>query len=67
VMIISSAFHMRRVRWVFEELFTDAGIEVLFHGASAMEYDSSNGWKNEEGLIMANNEMVKLFYYLLKY
>jgi len=67
VMIISSAFHMRRVRWVFEELFTDAGIEVLFHGASAMEYDSGNWWKNEEGLIMANNEMVKLFYYLLKY
>jgi uncharacterized SAM-binding protein YcdF (DUF218 family) len=67
VMIISSAFHMRRVRWVFEDLFEEAGIEVLFHGASSKDYDSSNWWKNEEGLIMANNEMVKLIYYLIKY
>lgn len=67
VMIISSAFHMRRVRWVFEDLFEEAGIEVLFHGASSKDYDSSNWWKNEEGLIMANNELVKLIYYLIKY
>lgn len=67
VTVISSLFHLRRVRWVFEEKFEDAGIKVHFYGAANNEYNSSNWWKNEEGLIMANNEIVKLFYYALKY
>jgi uncharacterized SAM-binding protein YcdF (DUF218 family) len=67
ITVISSAFHLRRVRWVFEEKFEDAGIKVNFHAAASMEYDQTNWWKNEEGLIMTNNEIVKLFYYLLKY
>jgi uncharacterized SAM-binding protein YcdF (DUF218 family) len=67
VTVISSSFHLRRVRWVFEEKFESAGIRVHFHGATAIEYDESNWWQNEEGLIMTNNEIVKLFYYLIKY
>lgn len=67
ITVISSEFHLRRVRWVFQEKFEKAGIQILFHGADSMEYDASNWWKNEEGLIMANNELVKLFYYFLKY
>jgi uncharacterized SAM-binding protein YcdF (DUF218 family) len=67
ITVISSAFHMRRVRWVFEDKFEDAGIKVNFHGATSVEYNQTNWWKNEEGLIMTNNELVKLFYYLIKY
>jgi uncharacterized SAM-binding protein YcdF (DUF218 family) len=67
ITVISSAFHMRRVRRVFEDKFEDAGIKVNFHGATSVEYNQSNWWKNEEGLIMTNNELVKLFYYFLKY
>lgn len=67
ITVISSAFHMRRVRMVFEDKFEDAGISINFHGATAIDYDDHNWWQNEEGLIMANNEIVKLFYYLFKY
>ncbi len=67
ITIISSAFHLRRVRWVFEEKFEDAGINVNFHGATAIEYDQTNWWHNEEGMIMVNNELVKLLYYFIKY
>lgn len=67
ITIVSSAFHLRRVRWVFEEKFEQAGIEINFHGVNAEEYDRDNWWHNEEGLIMANNELVKLFYYAVKY
>jgi uncharacterized SAM-binding protein YcdF (DUF218 family) len=67
ITIISSSFHMRRVRWVFEEKFEEAGIQIVFHGAAAVDYDQNNWWQNEEGLIMANNEFVKLLYYLVKY
>ncbi len=67
ITILSSAFHLRRVRWVFEDKFEDAGIKVNFHGATAIEYDQTNWWKNEEGMIMVNNELIKLLYYFIKY
>lgn len=67
ITVISSAFHMRRVRMVFEDKFEEAGIRVNFHGATAVDYTDDNWWHSEEGLIMTNNELVKLFYYIVKY
>ena len=67
ITVISSAFHMRRVRMVFEDKFEDAGIRINFHGATAIDYNDHNWWKSEEGLIMTNNELVKLVYYIFKY
>jgi uncharacterized SAM-binding protein YcdF (DUF218 family) len=67
ITVISSAFHMRRVRMVFEDKFEEAGIEINFHGAAPLDYSTFNWWENEEGLIMTNNELVKIFYYALKY
>ena len=67
ITVISSAFHMRRVRMVFEDKFQDAGIKINFHGAAPIEYNELNWWQNEEGLIMTNNELVKIFYYAIKY
>ena len=67
ITVISSAFHMRRVRMVFEDKFEEAGITINFHGAAPIEYNELNWWQNEEGLIMTNNELVKIFYYSIKY
>ena len=67
ITVISSAFHMRRVRMVFEDKFEEAGIKINFHGAAPIEYNELNWWQNEEGLIMTNIELVKIFYYAIKY
>lgn len=67
VMIVSNRFHLRRVRFVFKERFNKAGITLLLHGAPASSFDESTWWTSEEGLIMLNNEYVKLAYYHLKY
>ncbi len=67
ITVISSALHLRRVRRVFEDKFKEAGISICFHGASASDYTPDNWWSSEEGLIMANNECVKLLYYWMKY
>jgi len=67
ITLISSAFHMRRVRMVFEEKFEDEGIRINFHGARPIDYSELNWWNEEEGLIMTNNELVKIFYYAIKY
>lgn len=67
VMVISSCFHLRRIGRVFRKPFHEAGITVLLHGAPSSVYDETRWWAHEEGLIMVNNEYVKLVYYLLKY
>lgn len=67
VMVISSCFHLRRIGKVFRKPFRKAGITVLLHGAPSSIYDEQRWWQYEEGLIMVNNEYVKLGYYLLKY
>jgi hypothetical protein len=40
---------------------------VLLHGAPASSFQESSWWTSEEGLIMLNNEYVKLAYYHIKY
>ncbi len=67
VMILSSKFHTRRVNNVFRSLLEDAGVKVLIRGAPSSLYDESLWWESESGLIMVNNEYVKLGYYFLKY
>jgi hypothetical protein len=52
---------------VFRSLLEDAGIQVLIRGAPSSLYDESLWWESETGLIMVNNEYVKLGYYFLKY
>ena len=67
VMILSSKFHTRRVNNVFRPLLEEAGIKVLVRGAPSSLYDESLWWESESGLIMVNNEYVKLGYYFIKY
>lgn len=67
ITLVSSSFHLRRMRWVFEEKFRIKGITTYFHGAVDSEFDKNNWWKNESSLITCNNEYVKLVYYLFKY
>lgn len=67
VMIISSRFHLRRVGFVFKDRFRKEGITVLLHGAPCSTFQEETWWKSEEGLIMLNNEYVKLAYYRLKF
>ena len=67
IMIISDKFHLRRVRMVFEDKFVEDGIEVVFCGAPNSHYKEDAWWQSEIGLIMVNNEYVKLLYYKMKY
>ncbi|NNE55784.1 MAG: YdcF family protein [Flavobacteriales bacterium] len=67
ITIVSSRFHTRRVRNVFESLFDHGTTVPVFSGAPSTRYDESEWWKSEEGLIMVNNEYMKLLYYLFKY
>jgi uncharacterized SAM-binding protein YcdF (DUF218 family) len=65
IIVVTTEFHTRRVKGVFAKAFADSGVTVLVHGASSMRYDAKRWWDSEEGLIMVNNEYMKLLYYAL--
>lgn len=67
ITVISSTYHLRRVKWTFDKAFESSGIEVRYFGATSEEFQAESWWKSESGLVTTNNEYIKLMYYLLKY
>ncbi len=65
--IVSTQFHTRRIRRVFDKKFAGSGIEVFIFGANATAYSEETWWDNEYGLISLNNEYIKIVYYWLKH
>lgn len=67
ITVVTTEFHLRRVKRVFRKQLNGRAITVLARGARSRSYDSERWWESEEGLLMVNNEYVKLFYYWVKY
>jgi uncharacterized SAM-binding protein YcdF (DUF218 family) len=67
IILVSDKFHTHRIKNVFEEKFEDADIQVIYSGAPSSRYKESEWWRAEAGLIMVNNEYIKLGYYWWKY
>lgn len=67
ITILSSKFHTRRVRSVFRKVFENSEVDLYFAGAPPLTYDIDSWWKEESGLLMVNNELVKTLYYFLVY
>jgi len=67
IMVVSDKFHTNRIDYAFRNVFEDAGIQLVLRGCPSTAYSESNWWANEEGLIMVNNEYIKLLYYYIKH
>ena len=67
VLVVTTEFHTRRVGNVFREAIEPSGITVLVRAAPSVRYNPARWWEKEDGLLMVNNEYVKLVYYLWKY
>lgn len=67
IMVVSDKFHTNRIDYAFRDVFEDAGIQLILRGCPSTVYSESNWWANEEGLIMVNNEYIKLMYYYIKH
>ncbi|MFZ5552079.1 MAG: YdcF family protein [Bacteroidota bacterium] len=61
--IVSSKFHLRRIRKEVDKVFDEEKYSVILHGAPATNYNEEEWWKYEQGLIAVNNEYMKLFWY----
>ena len=65
VMVVTTEFHTRRTGQVFRKALRGAGVTVIVRAASSSHYDADRWWDSEQGLLMVNNEYVKLLYYAL--
>jgi uncharacterized SAM-binding protein YcdF (DUF218 family) len=67
IIVLSDRFHTARMQYAFRKQFEAAGIELCIAGAPSISYNESKWWAKENGLIMVNNEYIKLIYYWITY
>lgn len=67
VIVVTSAFHTRRARWIVAKELAGSGAALQMAAAPEWEFDETNWWQEEQGLISLTNEYIKLGYYLVKY
>ena len=67
ILITTDLSHTRRARWIFRKELQGTAVQVHVHAITPTEYNLSNWWKHEEGVIAFQNEILKSFYYHLKY
>ena len=65
--LVTTDFHTRRVKNVFERRFEGSGITVLVKAAPSSDYEVDEWFRTEQGLLMVNNEYVKTLYYAITY
>ncbi len=67
IILVTSAFHTRRARWIFQKTFAGLPVTLEMAAAPHIGFDQTDWWKNETGLITLTNEYIKLVYYFFKY
>jgi uncharacterized SAM-binding protein YcdF (DUF218 family) len=67
ITVISNDYHIRRVRRTFDKAFEGSNIVLRYHGAKSDDFDPDAWWKKESGLVLTNNEYIKLMYYFIKH
>jgi hypothetical protein len=55
------------MQFAFRKRFEQAGIALCIAGAPSTTYNEKLWWAKENGLIMVNNEYIKLLYYWITY
>ena len=67
VILATDLFHSRRVRWLFRKELKSTGAQTLVAAFATDQYQATNWWQREVGLIAFQNEVLKSSYYHLKY
>ena len=63
IIIVTSAEHTRRARWVFRTVFSGLPVEVRMAPARDPRFDETNWWKDDNGTLAYLHEYLKLPYY----
>jgi len=60
IVLVTSAEHTRRARWVFRKVLTGLPVEVRVAPARHWRFDETNWWKSDEGALVYLHEYLKL-------
>ncbi|OGL44441.1 MAG: hypothetical protein A2W05_10680 [Candidatus Schekmanbacteria bacterium RBG_16_38_10] len=66
LVVVSSAYHMRRVALVFKKTFRGRNIKLKFSSASSLSDGLGHWWTNEGKMITLFEEYIKLSFYFIK-
>jgi uncharacterized SAM-binding protein YcdF (DUF218 family) len=67
VIVVTSALHTRRARWIVAKELAGSGAALQMAAAPEWQFDETNWWQEERGLISLTNEYIKLGYYFARY
>jgi len=65
--VVSSPYHMRRVRMIFEKVYKRSGISLYYSPVEESWFQVEKWWTREGELVAVVNEYIKLVFYWLKY
>ncbi len=68
ILVVTSAYQVRRARWTFEKMFAGSGVAVSFAGVPPGDQTPRplTWWLHRRGWRMVAGEYVKLAYYLVR-
>jgi len=64
-LVVSSNYHMRRVKFIFDREFRDSGITLTYCAAADPHFDPARWWANNKSIMYTFTEYVKLIGYAL--
>lgn len=67
VLVVSDAYHMRRLSWVWERVFWDSKLSYSLVASSPRWWDPNGWWHDDRSAQAVIMEYIKLAYYLMKY
>jgi len=67
VVVPTDIFHTRRVHWVFGKMLREIGASVDVVAVNPPDYDASNWWRRENGIVFFQVETTKMLFYWIHY
>jgi hypothetical protein len=67
VVIPVEIFGARRVRWIFNKIFTGTVIKIKVQAFDPPDYSRRNWWETRGGRTAFHSELLKYFFYRLRY
>lgn len=67
IIVLTSHYHTRRTRWVFNRVLAGRAGQVSFASSPAHDFRLQTWWRNVEGAELVIGEYLKLAYYAFRY
>lgn len=67
ILLVTSWYHTRRAMNVIKHSIADTNISVYMSSSTNLFFTPDNWWRNDEGLVAVNNEIIKTALYWQRY